>query len=78
MEKTKNKSSILSERAKQIDALKEEMKRLKEEGTFKQFYYSVRKGCVDISKKDISENDQKKEMAKLLEKNLEEIKKNIE
>ena len=65
-------------REEQIEYHKEQAKALKQAGSFKQFYYAVRKGTVAIDKTDVSEMEKKQALHKLLVEQVSELDKHFE
>ena len=56
----------MTPKEKKIKALKDEIKDLKDTGTFKKAYRDVRKATIDIMKSDYTEQEKKDRLAMIL------------
>lgn len=77
MAKEKNNVEVSAEeltpKQQKIKELTEQLKAVKEEGSFGQFYSSVRKGTVTVNKLDVEEDEKKLKLYDFMKSEIEKL-----
>ena len=71
--KIKEETKVPTEKEQKIKDLKDQIREIKEKGSFKSGYTAIRKGTVIINKSDLEETEKKKDLIQLCHNVIQEM-----